>query len=350
MPGQVVGVRFVGYTQSKRRFPAFVDGGIPSGSGFSIAGQGLASSGGGTTISIANGGVTLAMLAAGAALSVLGVTGNAPAARADIVAGTDNFVLRRSGAAVGFGLLVGASVTDATLSLAKLANGTALSVLGVTGNAGAPYADMAAGVDGHVMRRSGAVIGFGTIAAAAIPNSTITLAKIANGTALSVLGVTGNAGAAYADIVAGTDNFVLRRSGTAVAFGLIVGANVTDGTLSLAKLANQNQTTFVGRVAAGAGVPSALTQAEVETALSNLILKNGTRPFTGTQSSTTVSGVNYNMTQTDTSGSFIEFFGEASATDETSISNLTTGAIDGFLRVNINGIGLRWLAFFRDLS
>ena len=45
--------------------------------------------------------------------------------------------------------------------------------------------------------------------------------NLAQGSALSVLGVTGNAGADVASIAAGSDHQVLRRSGTAVTFGAI---------------------------------------------------------------------------------------------------------------------------------
>lgn len=47
------------------------------------------------------------------------------------------------------------------------------------------------------------------------------LSRLLKGTALSILGVTGNAQANYADIVAGSDGQVLRRSGTALAFGAL---------------------------------------------------------------------------------------------------------------------------------
>jgi hypothetical protein len=61
------------------------------------------------------------------------------------------------------------------------------------------------------------------------------LANLAQGSALSVLGVTGNATADNASIAAGTDHQVLRRSGTALAFGavnLAQSAAVT-GTLAI---------------------------------------------------------------------------------------------------------------------
>jgi hypothetical protein len=58
--------------------------------------------------------------------------------------------------------------------------------------------------------------------------------SLTQGTALSVLGVTGNALAPRADIVAGSDGNVLRRSGTSVDFGAIAlgSANAVSGTLA----------------------------------------------------------------------------------------------------------------------
>lgn len=55
----------------------------------------------------------------------------------------------------------------------------------------------------------------------ALAANALALGKLAQGTALSVLGVTGNTGANYADIAAASDKQVLRRAGTAVAFGAI---------------------------------------------------------------------------------------------------------------------------------
>jgi len=66
------------------------------------------------------------------------------------------------------------------LALTRFVTGSALSVLGVTGNATADHASIAAGVDGDVLRRSGSVLGFGQLATAAYGNSTVTYAKIQN--------------------------------------------------------------------------------------------------------------------------------------------------------------------------
>lgn len=50
--------------------------------------------------------------------------------------------------------------------------------------------------------------------------------SIAGHTALSVVGRSANSSGDLADIAAGTDNFVFRRSGTALGFGLLVSANL----------------------------------------------------------------------------------------------------------------------------
>ena len=69
------------------------------------------------------------------------------------------------------------------LAFANLAQGAALSVLGVTGNATADVASIAAGADNDVLRRSGTAVAFGTIAAAAIGSGTVATARLGSGTA-----------------------------------------------------------------------------------------------------------------------------------------------------------------------
>lgn len=76
----------------------------------------------------------------------------------------------------------------------------------------------------------------------ALGTSTVTgrlaFANLTQGSALSVLGVTGNAGADNASIVAGSDNQVLRRSGTSVAFGAVnlASSSAVTGNLPVANL------------------------------------------------------------------------------------------------------------------
>jgi hypothetical protein len=81
--------------------------------------------------------------------------------------------------------------------------------------------------------------GAATVALASEVSGDLPYANLAQGSALSVLGVTGNATADNASIAAGSDHQVLRRSGTAVAFGavnLAQSAAVT-GVLPIANIA-----------------------------------------------------------------------------------------------------------------
>jgi hypothetical protein len=61
----------------------------------------------------------------------------------------------------------------------EISTGAARSVKGVAGAAAGDVDDIEAATDGHVLRRSGASIGFGQLAAAAIPDNLITELKLA---------------------------------------------------------------------------------------------------------------------------------------------------------------------------
>jgi len=178
-----------------------------------------------------------------AGLSVLGVTGSATADVAAITASADGQVLRRaSSTSVTFGTLLAGSFATGPgiVTPAMLDNGTALSVLGVTGNSAAARADIAAASDFQVLRRSGTAVSFGAIdlSQAAAVTGDLPFSALAQGSALSVLGVTGNATADNASIAAGTDHQVLRRSGTALAFGAVnlAQAAAVTGTLPAGNL------------------------------------------------------------------------------------------------------------------
>ena len=73
-------------------------------------------------------------------------------------------------------------------------------------------AAITAASDGHVLRRSGTSIGFGTISASGIANSTITYDKIQNAAGFSVLGRSTSTTGVIAEISA-TANTVLWKNG-----------------------------------------------------------------------------------------------------------------------------------------
>jgi hypothetical protein len=192
------------------------------------------------TVSVATNGITNALFRQSAGLSLVGRSANSTGNIDDIAAGTDNQVLRRSGTSIGFGA-INLGSTDAVtgdLAFANITQISGLSVLGVTGNSTADMAGITASTDNQVLRRSGTSIGFGAINLASTDAVTGDLAfsNLAQGSALSVLGVTGNATADNASIAAASDHQVLRRSGTTVAFGAIdvAQANAVTGTLPVA--------------------------------------------------------------------------------------------------------------------
>lgn len=216
-----------------------------------------------TTAKILDANVTLAKLVDLAALAVLGRASNSSGVMAAIVAGSDGDVLRRAGTALGFGGIALTSIADGLITLAKLADLAALSVLGRASNSSGVMAAIAAGSDGDVLRRAGTALAFGQIVTAGITDANVTLAKIADLAALSLLGRASNSSGVMAAITAANDGDVLRRSGTALGFGAIATAGLTDAAVTLAKLANLATQTVIGRNTAGTGVPEAVTAAQI---------------------------------------------------------------------------------------
>jgi len=118
-----------------------------------------------------------------------------------------------------------------------LGSRSGLSILGVSGTASAAVADIiATNTADQVLRVSGGVLGFGTIGTSGIANNAVTNAKFRQSAGLSVVGVTGNSTADVADITASSDGTVLRRSGTSIGFGTINTSGIADASVTEAKL------------------------------------------------------------------------------------------------------------------
>ena len=214
-----------------------------------------------------------ANVANGSALSVLARAGNTAGVMASL-AGTSDQVLRvnTAGTALAFGTIATAGYTDSSVTLAKLANGTASSVLGRSAATSGVYADIASSADGQVLRRGASgVIAFGSVDLADSDAVTglLPFANVASLAGLSVLGRAANTSGVMAAIT-GADGQVLRVSGTTLAFGTIAPASIADGTLPLAKLVNATASSVLGRSAATSGV-----YADIASSADGQVLRRG---------------------------------------------------------------------------
>lgn len=133
----------------------------------------------------------------------------------------------------------GATVVDATVPYRAIEDASALSVLGRALNSSGVLADIQAGSDFQVLRRSGTAIAFGAIdlsQAAAVTNR-LAFANIAQITGQAILGVSTAGAGNLAAINAGTDDRILRQTAGALNFGQLTAgmfpaAVVPDAALS----------------------------------------------------------------------------------------------------------------------
>jgi len=171
--------------------------------------------------------------------------------------------------------------TDSVSDL-KLRNSVACSVMGRSANSPGDPGDIIAGSDDIALRRSGGVLGFGTLPTGAIADDAVTNAKVADMATARIKGrttagtgdpedLTGTQATALLDVVTtalkglapasggGTTNF-LRADGTwTTPAGGGGGGVPDDDSVTMAKLANIASDRLIGRDTAGTGDPEAIT-------------------------------------------------------------------------------------------
>jgi len=175
-------------------------------------------------------------------------------------------------------------------------------------------------------------------------DNSISNAKIRQGAARSVIGVTGNAAANVADIQ-GTADQVLRvnTAGTALAFGQVATGGILDDAVTYAKIQNVvNDDRFLGRISGANGIIEELTRAQAQTILGMTGVVDRFALWTandqiGSDAAFTFNGATDRATFTGTT---------AGIGANTGILNLNAGAIAGamtFLRMSGNINGNMWM-------
>ncbi len=130
--------------------------------------------------------------------------------------------------ATGTGLTGGPITGTGTISMADMA---ALSVKGNATNASAAPTDIAAGTDGYVLRRSGTTLGFGTVATAGIANNAVDGTKI-NLTSNAIGDLMYYNGTDWVRLPAGTAGQTLQANGANAPIWTSVSTDVFDAAIT----------------------------------------------------------------------------------------------------------------------
>lgn len=165
--------------------------------------------------------------------------------------GDDHIRLLKSTILATFANITGA-VTASHTQLNRLASLSAVSVLGRSANTDGEPAAIAAAANDRILRRVGDALDFGQLTAGMVPNDLVTDAMLRNSAAVSVIGRAANSTGDPADIAAGANDRILRRTGDALNFGQLTAGMfpntvVPDAALSAnVTLLNGDNVIFTG--------------------------------------------------------------------------------------------------------
>lgn len=217
---------------------------------------------------------------------------------AALTASTDGYVLRLSGGALGFGQIdynsISFSATQRILGRNTAGAGTSEEVttaqilewLSSTANTIAyrgtsAWTTLTASTNGHILRLSGGVLGFGQIdynsisftatqrilgrnTSGAGTSEEVTTAQILEWLSSTQNTIAYRNASAWTTLTATSNGQVLRLTGGALGFGQIATGGIEDAAVTYAKIQNVSATSRVlGRKTAGAGVIEELTTSEL---------------------------------------------------------------------------------------
>jgi hypothetical protein len=161
-----------------------------------------------------------------------------------------------NGSTVRIGLIVNADVSpSAAIDFSKLASLTSGYIL--VGSAGNVPTAVAMSGDITIVASGATTIGANKVLDTMIRQSA----------GLSIIGNSSNSTANVADITAGSDNTVLRRSGTAIGFGLLSNSNLSGSAgITNANLASMSSGTVKGNFSGSPATPSDISAVSAATA------------------------------------------------------------------------------------
>jgi len=173
----------------------------------------------------------------------------------------------------------GTNVVDAVTHLTSLTLGSALPIAsGGTGSTSTTFVNLTTNVTGTLPIANGGTGSTSTTFVNLATNVTgdLPFANLTQIAGLSVLGVTGSTTADVAGITAASDHQVLRRSGTAVAFGAVAlnQANAITGTLPVGNGGTGGTTFTANNVLLGNGTSA--FQVVAPSTSGNVLTSNGT--------------------------------------------------------------------------